>query len=842
MPLSSPKWEIYLKFFKHFCLILSFTTVVAFAQEEWYEGKPIKDIVFIGIEHTALSDLEGIISQYTDSPCGYDSILALQDKLYAMEYFDEVIANPIPYDNERSGVRIEITVKERPIVSKIAFSGYHKVKASDLKAVVSTKENDVLNEIKLDKDLEAIRNKYVEKGFPSIQVRYEVIDGRRGGKTVTFHINEGEKLTIEAFVFEGNTLFSSKTLQRQLVSKAKSLANDGAYSEASIIQDRMAIQKYYRDRGYMDAQVVDVVPSRREDPKKENNFLLTITFNIREGQQYRFGGIEIEGNEIFSTEELQSLVRSRQDDIINGTRLDADLNRIADRYYENGYIFNTIDPESVRDNDILSYKVTIVERGRAHIESITIRGNEKTKDVVILREIPLEPGDIFSRTKMMDGLRNLYNLQFFSNIQPDMPSGSDENLMNLIFNVEEQPTMNIQAGLTFSGTADPNEFPVSGLFKWSDLNFLGMGNMLGVELNASTAIQSLSLEYTQRYIFGLPMSAGFDLTLQHATRHSAMDNMAPYFYGDEDYAYPDGFDSYDDYYNAGKVPPGEYRMDYTQWKISLGVSTGYRWRTPVGIYGLGGGVRIGAVLNTYDDGIYRPFDPTIRNRNNQWTPSNSLFANTYLDNRDIYYDPTKGFYINQRFGFYGVFPIEPEHYFRSDTKAEIFFTPINIEVTERWSFMMTFGFHSGVSFLFPQPFFDKPIVENVNRLAIDGMFNARGWSNEYSKKGSALWENWVEMRIPIVPRVLALDFFFDAAEIQPDWATFWSGENLIDNLRFSFGAGMRFTIPQFPLRLSFAKRFKITDGAVEWQKGAIWTDNNPNSGLDVVLSFALATY
>jgi outer membrane protein insertion porin family len=838
--------EIYLKFSKRFCLLLSLIATAAFAQEEWYEGKPIKDIIFIGVEHTDLSDLEGITSQYKDKPCNFDAILALQDKLYALEYFDEVIANPVPYDNARTSVRIEITVQERPLITKIVFSGYHKVKTTDLKAVVSTKEDDVVNEIKLDRDLAAIRSKYVEKGFPSVRVRYEITDTKRGarksGKIVTFYINEGDKLTIEAFVFEGNTLFSSKTLQGQLTSKVKSLANDGAYSDANIIQDRAALIKYYRDRGYMDVQVVDIAPIRRTDPKKENNILLTITFNIREGQQYRFGGVEIEGNEIFSTEELLSLVRSKQDEVINGTRLDTDLNRIAERYYENGYIFNTIDPQAVRNNDVLSYKITIVERGRAHIESIVVRGNEKTKDEVILREIPMEPGDIFSRTKVMDAMRNLYNLQFFANVQPDMQPGSDENLMNLIFNVEEQPTMTVQAGLTFSGTADPNEFPVSGLFKWSDMNFMGMGNMFGVELNASTTIQSVSLDYTQRYAFGLPMSLGFDLTLQHAARKSATDNAAPYFYGDEDYAYPDGFDSYDDYYDASKIPPAEYLMDYTQWKLSLGVSTGYRWATPFGIYGLGGGVRIGAVVNTYDDDIYRPFDPTIRNRNNQITPANSIFANTYLDDRDIYYDPTKGFYVNQRFGFYGVFPIEPEHYIRSDTKAEFFFTPINIEVTEKWSFMTTFGVHSGLSFLFPHPFNDKPIVENVNRLAIDGMFNARGWSGEYSKKGSALWENWVEMRIPIVPRVLALDFFFDVAEVQPDWATFWAGDNFVDNLRFSFGAGMRFTIPQFPLRLSFAKRFRVTDGAVEWQRGAIWTDNNPNSGIDVVLSFAIATY
>jgi outer membrane protein insertion porin family len=343
----------------------------------------------------------------------------------------------------------------------------------------------------------------------------------------------------------------------------------------------------------------------------------------------------------------------------------------------------------------------------------------------------------------------------------------------------------------------------------------------------------VSLSYTQRYLLGLPMSVSFDLTVDHAARQSAMDNAPPYFKGDEDHAYPDGFDSYEEYENAGKIPPDEYLMDYDQWRISLGMSTGYRWPTPAGTFGLGGGVRLGFVYNDYDDSIYRPFDPTIRDRNNQWTPSNSIWLATSLDRRDIYYDPTSGYYINERVGNYGILPIEPEHYIKSDTKFEAFYTPINIPVTEKWSFMTTLGIHSGLSFVFPQYGHEKPIIENVNKLAIDGMFTGRGWSSEYSTKGFAMWENWVELRIPVIPRVLAWDFFFDAAEVQPDWNTFWSGKNFMDNMRFSLGGGLRFAIPQFPLRLLFAKRFRVIDGDVMWY---------PKTGVDVVLSFVLSSY
>jgi outer membrane protein insertion porin family len=322
-----------------------------------------------------------------------------------------------------------------------------------------------------------------------------------------------------------------------------------------------------------------------------------------------------------------------------------------------------------------------------------------------------------------------------------------------------------------------------------------------------------------------------------------MDNMAPYFNGDEDEAYPDGFDSYDEYISAARVPPNDYRMDYDQWSISFGVATGYRWGTPLGIVGVGGGPRFGWIINTYDNTLFRPFDPVIRKNNNKFIPSNSLWADVYLDSRDIYYDPSDGYYINERFGLYGLIPDrENEYYLQSDTKAEYFWTPIRIPVTEKWTFMTTLGFHSGLTFIFPQPGKEQAILEDTSKLALDGMFNARGWSNEYYNKGLALWENWIELRIPLVPHVLSWDFFFDAAAVQPDWKTFWSGANLAENMRYSYGGGLRFTIPQFPLRFSFAKRFKIIDGKVEWQEGAIGGNGKPISGVDFVFSFAISTY
>ncbi|MDR1787225.1 MAG: outer membrane protein assembly factor BamA [Treponema sp.] len=843
-----------MRFFSILCLIVSLGLALPAAAQEsddWYQGKPIKDLTFEGLSHVDASVLAGITDPYIGKVFDDNLYFEVLGKLYAIEYFDTINPVAMKADEAGSAVTLKFVVTEKPTVSKIVLSGLKGLRKNDVQDVITLKTGDVVTTMKLRADEQAVINKYLEKGFPDIAVRSETKPGANGTVVVEFFITEGEKLVIESIRFEGNEEYSERTLKRQLSLSEKGLLGlkDGAFQEAKLTADRAAVAQYYRDHGYIDAQVLDVTREQRQDAKGNN--LLTITFHVSEGRQYRFGGITFSGNQIFPTEQLAGLVYSKKDEVANDQRIQADLARVADLYYENGYLFTGIVPQPQKDEEsgLLSYHITIEERGRAHIENIIIKGNEKTKDYVILREIPLETGDIFSKNKVMDGLRNLYNLQYFSLVAPETPPGSAENLMDLVINVEEQPTTDIQFGVTFSGTADPDTFPVSGMLKWNDRNFRGSGNIVGAEVNASPDTQSVSLEYTQRWMFGLPFSMSFDLTWQHAKRKGLMDNDAPYFEGDEDYAYPDGFSNYSEYANDDDgVPSDEFLMPYDQQKLSMGASTGYRFSTPLGNLSLSGGLRFGLIYTQYDADIFRPFDPILRNEHNHWTPQTSVWTSLSLDQRDIYYDPSRGYYGIERFGVYGLFGPEEEHYIRSDTKLEWFFTLLNIPITEKYSFKTVFGLHSGLSFIFKQPLYEQPDIEKANMLAVDGMFVGRGWSGEYSRKGLALWENWAELRFPVAPGILALDFFFDAAGVKATPDAFFNAFKTPDDtgsffMRFSYGGGLRFTIPQFPFRFSLAKRFKIVDGQVEWVQGSIaGEDGKPWTGMDFVISFALSTY
>jgi len=835
--------------FRVFVLLLFTMAVLSFSQgtdressDEWYQGKPIREIVFTGLKNISQSELDALMNPYKGRNFNNNIFLEIQGKLYALEYFERLEPSIIRYNAAGSEAIIRFTVVERPVVGRINFSGNSGLRRTELNDVITTKTGDVFNQAKVRTDIEAIKNKYIEKGYPNVVVTSSQTQSGDSSVLLVFQITENEKISISKIEFQGNTRFSNNALRGQLSLKAKSLLNDGAFQESKLLSDREAVTKYYHDRGYIEMVVKDVTRTVTETDK---GTILILTFMIEEGEEFRFGGVTFEGNVIFTSEQLNKLVTSKKGEIVNMTRLEMDLQRVADLYYENGYIFNSIIRYPTRNyqTNIISYHIAIVERDRAYIENIIIVGNNKTKNSVILREIPMESGDIFSKVKIMEAMRNLYNLQYFSTIIPDTLPGSTENLMDLVFTVEEQPTTEIQFGFTFSGSADPDTFPISGLLKWNDRNIAGSGNELGVELNSSVVDSStLSVNYLHRWVLGLPLSLGTDLSASYSKKYATMDNQPPFFNGNETYAFPDGFSSYSDYSSRNKTPTRDYLMEYQQWYLSLGFSTGYRWTTFLGIFGINGGMRFGIINNSYDADLYRPFDPALREGNNEWNPKNSVWFSLSLDQRDIYYDPSRGYYLYNRMGYYGLFPAEREHYVRNDVKLEYYFTLFNIPVTEKWNFKSVVGLHTGLATILNQPGHDAPVVEDTNKLAVDGMFIGRGWSSEYRNKGYMLLDSWLELRFPLVNGILAFDLFFDSAGIDSTPGDYFNNFT-IENMRFSYGFGFRFTLPQFPIRISLVKCFQIEDGDVKWKSGAIFGSSTRGEewmGMDIVMSFVLS--
>jgi len=256
-------------------------------------------------------------------------------------------------------------------------------------------------------------------------------------------------------------------------------------------------------------------------------------------------------------------------------------------------------------------------------------------------------------------------------------------------------------------------------------------------------------------------------------------------------------------------------MDYTTWRISVGIDSGYRYFTPLGWLGVRGGLSTSLELVEYDPELYRPFDPVIRAGQGIWQNVNKLGVTLFWDKRDYFLNPSKGFYLAQGATFAAGFPLGTREYIRTDSTVEGFLTLVDWQATENWKFRLILAGHSALSFILPQFWNDEALTITNDRLYIDGWNVARGWPLE--RDLFALWDNRLELRMPIAEQVLWGVFFMDAVVGYPTVSAM--GNMVLDDFLFSFGGGIRFSIPQFPIRLYLAKRFKAENGNVVWQDG-----------------------
>ncbi|MCI5606789.1 MAG: outer membrane protein assembly factor BamA [Spirochaetia bacterium] len=766
-----------------FFILIPFFSLAAQESEDWYMNKPITKIEFEGLKNVKKSDISGIVSSYVGEPFTIELYETLYDRLYALDLFEDIV----PYakhDSKPDTVLLVFQFKERPVISSINFTGNKKIRNNELKDQINIKTSDVYVEGKVLIDERTLRNYYLQKGYTASKISHSVSE-KDGEVTVTFHIDEGSTTIITGIHFIGNTIVSERSLKGKLESKEAGFLRDGAYQSENLEKDKLTILNYYKERGYIDVNLLDVKVDTNYNEEK-SRYERDITFVIQEGAQYTYTGLTINGCEVFSADELYALVKLKPGSVYNDVKFQEGLSNIAGKYYENGYMSNEFYPIPLKDTELheISYKLSIKESVRSHVENIIIKGNTKTKDFVILREIPIESGDIFSREKIITALRNLMNLQYFSNVVPDYQSGSEANLVDLVFTVEEQSTTSVQFGATFSAVSDPDTIPVSLYAKLENSNLMGEGKSISASTTISNTELSLDFGYSQSWIGNLPISYAQSLSFAHKKTNSYVNMWTP---------------------NC-ELSQLYYYMNYEGWTTSLNTSLGRRWVPDFAILSLAGGLSDSLSNYIYDENQYVPVDQAISIYANRWGLTNSIWSSFSIDGRDINYDPSKGYFASEKLSWYGLIPVlEKEFFLRSDTKLEGYLTLFNIPVTENWSLKTVLAEYFGVSLLFPV----SDTLTDSNRLYIDGVLNGRGWTDIYKYRGQVMLCNKLELRMPIVPGMLGIDLFWDAAAIK---GTIKDIQNLkLSDVYFSMGPAVKILMPQFPLHLMFAFKYKFDD-------------------------------
>ncbi|MBN1412468.1 MAG: outer membrane protein assembly factor BamA [Spirochaetales bacterium] len=790
-------------------LLLSQAILVAQDNESWFVGKPIKDFVFKGLNTVSVNEIRPIVRDYIGQILTLELFWEIWDKLWALEKFDNVESEAKPGDDNRDSVIIEFTVVEKPIISMITLKGNNWISRSDILEKVVLKEGDYKNDAQISIDEEKIKELYISKGFDKAQVKSDtVLNAENNTVELIFTIAEGYKTTVKSIQFSGNIFASTNSLKDVMETKESGLFSPGVFEENIFIKDQEKIKQYYHDRGFIDVKIEKIDRSVEVVETEARNYL-NITIYIVEGNQYTIGEVSFEGNTIFSSDELQALIRLKPGKIFSKEKFESDFQAVVNKYMNSGYIYNEITKEEKRDelNKIVRYLIKIVERDKAHIEKIIITGNMKTKDYIILRELPLEVGDVFSLEKLQSGYYNLMNTQYFRTINIKPEAGSSEGLMDLVINVEEDNWADFKFGFVFSGS----DYPISGQIGWNDKNFLGLGYSIGADVEVSNLKQGFEFRFQNNYLFGKNWGGGATLSFYHTVYQNAMqDIMGPVFSTEN---IPDPYTSLEEYENAINNVQEMNKallMEYDSYDIELAVNSGKYWPTALGRLGISAQYAITATYVWYDSSIYRHYNKAVRDNLNIFSFVNLLGATLYLDARDIYYNPENGYILSQ----YAGIGFGNREYITTKSRFEYFLTLFKIPVTDDWDFQTVFAFHSGLSFIFPS-FTGNLIATEKEKLYIDGMNTARGWPIEREKE--ALLDFNVELRNPLSRQFLWLIWFFDAA------AAFQQRENFekinLNDFYFSFGLGLRLTIPGLPLRMYFAQRFKYTDGVLDWMTG-----------------------
>jgi outer membrane protein insertion porin family len=452
------------------------------------------------IETSTIITYSGLV---TDQVFGADDLNRAYQNILASGLFESVEVVP-------NGNRLVIKVNEFPTVNKIAFEGNRRINDTTLRAVVGMQPRRVFNPDKVDTDRAAIAQVYADQGRLAARVTPKIIRRSDNRVDVIFEIFEGAITEIERIGIVGNKVFSDRRLRRVLDTKQagflRLFVRRDTFLTDRIEFDKRLLTDFYNARGYIDFQINDVNAELTE----ENNAYF-VTFNVREGQMFRFGDVTLtsERSDI-DVKDFKIAISAETGDVYSPTLMEKNLSRLEARATQLGLDFVRVTPRVTRNDADLTLDVEFVlEQGeRVFVERIDITGNTTTLDRVIRRQFRISEGDPFNPRLIREAAERIRVLDFFGNAGVNARAGTQPGQIIVDVEVEEQPTGSLQLGATYSGD---NGFGV--VIDYSERNFLGRGQTLSFAIRSGIDNQSYEFNFTEPEF--LNPELGFNLGLSY---------------------------------------------------------------------------------------------------------------------------------------------------------------------------------------------------------------------------------------------------------------------------------------------------------------------------------------
>ncbi len=715
------------------------------------------------------------------------------------------------------GARVTYIVKERAVIREVRWNGARELGEKDLKEKATIKEGDTYDPVKAKQTGEIMLAQYREKGYPDAAVRHELIpaEKERGKVDLVYTVDEGKKISIEKVKFEGNKAFPESALKKVLKNKESAFFfQSGLYLKDEVERDRERLLEHYKNDGFQKARIVkaEVLPGAKPDK-------VILSFVLEEGISYKLRLITLEGHVLMNERDLNPKLELSPGDKLSSRKLEMSIAAMRELYTSRGYIYANIVPEYTFDDAKAEadVKLRFYEGPQAIIDRIMIRGNEETKDKIILRELhpDLRPDQAFDSEKIRKSQENIYNLGFFEDVkvytEPSFKTGRE----NLIFEVKERQTGTISLGGGYS-----SQFGIVGFLQVTKANLFGLGIRVSAEWEIGQKRKNLQLEYFDPYFLDskLGMSLGF---------------------WDTDRELPNTFSQR----STGGSIEFSYRFPNKLWRVALG----YKYE-------------VNDVDPSYDrngDGTTDALDLPAGTTDKPQVTSSPSLTTTY-DSRDNVFDPMNGQrhklamqvaggpapsagmkFLGGDTEFYKV-TYDGSAYLRSPVKIPFIPKPslaLNTRLGRGWGF-------GGK---------DLPIFE---RFFLGGTDSVRGYGerelgpkdpNGYPEGGYIMGQFNAELKWPIIYRVLTLAApFYDFGNA---WENVRSMDDLLGRkvlgrrpgdtadrefvvgaMASSVGLGIRLTVPGTIIVIRLDYGWSLTDLYEVRADGYIYENTRPKSG------------
>jgi outer membrane protein insertion porin family len=464
----------------------------------------VKDIRVEGLQRTEAGTIFSYLPIKVGETMNEEKAQAALRALYATGFFADVRL-------EAENDVLVVFVQERPSVAQIDFSGMKEFEPDAVRKVLREQglaEGRIFDRSVLDNAEQELKRQYLSRGLYAAEVQTTVTPLERNRVGVNIAVTEGEVAKIRGINIVGAEAFKESELLDLFVLRTPGwltwYTKHDRYAREKLAADLESLRSHYQNRGYLDFAIestqVSITPDRRD---------IYITVNVKEGERYTVSDVQISGQMLVPSEELEKLIQLKPGDVFSREKLAASTKAIADRLGNEGYAFanaNAI-PTLDKEKRTVAFNVVIDPGRRVYVRRVEVAGNTKTRDEVVRREMRQLEGAYYDASKIQLSRRRIDRTGFFGEVSVEtQPIEGSPDQVDVLYTVKERPTGALLLGVGFSSV---ERFAVSASIRQA--NAFGTGKFVSANVNSGRVNTVYALSYFDPYYTIDGVSQGFDV-------------------------------------------------------------------------------------------------------------------------------------------------------------------------------------------------------------------------------------------------------------------------------------------------------------------------------------------